>query len=279
MKNEKLAINTKEEEIKYKLSNEYSALYMDRFLLIDTRTTRLMIDDISYRATAPSQEDIETLALSCKEWIEIYDAKSLTMALSNKTSGLFGAINKRRTLVIFPGSGAKTVMDCLPEGLINGIKAVPISTQRIINEKTGAVEKIDLAGKTQVREAIREINAETIIVLDDIIVTGSTLTTIRDTFLTRGIEFFAGSLMMLSPLQNRNKLGKSSSGVAGYTSIISPIVYQGTNGIPPLNSLSTLIGNSEKSSVVRRKYMDNYVTEPKSFLAAVKELQTKVISI
>lgn len=273
-KKELLSQRTEDKKYQIDLSREFPSLYFDKVMIVDS----IMIDDVSYRAKTSIQDDIETLALSCKGYVEIFDAQILALSLYEKMSRLFRLLNINKTLVIFPGNGAKTVKDLLPVAFVQQLAIAEIPAQRIVNE-WGSVEKIELGGKNIVRERIREIKAETVVALDDVIVTDSTLTAIRDAFPTRNIEWFALSLIMLSPLQNRNKLGKSSSGVAGYTSIISPIVYQGANGIPPLNSLSTLIGNSEKSSVVRRKYMDKYVTEPESFLAAVRELQTKVISI
>lgn len=265
-----IPLGVKETLLKDRISKEYPALYMDRFLLVDATQTRLVIDDISYRTETPIQDDIETLALSCQGWMEVYDAKKLTLGLAERIQGLFRVLNTRRTLVIFPGEGAQVVKDLLPEDSTEGVTTVDVGTERVVS-KTGAVEGVELTGKTQVREAIGDVNPEAVVVLDDAIVTSATLTAVRNAFPVRKAAWYAGSLMTLSPLQR--KLGISVSGVEGYTGIITPIVYQGTNGIPAVNSLSTLVGDSQKSQIVRSAYMDKYVEDQESFLATVEQLK------
>lgn len=256
--------------LREKIEKEYPALYANGVLVVDTQITRLAIDDVSYRANSPIQDAIETLALACRGWIEVYDAKMLTDVLSEKLDSLFRAIDKGRTVVIFPGNGAQVVRDLLPINILTDLSSVDVKTERRINTRTGAVEGVEIGGKTQVRELIAATRATTIIVLDDVIATGTTLTALREAFPVRNIEWFGGSLLML--VQSRKK-ATSRSGVEGYNAIITPIAYQGTTGIPALNSLSTLIGDSEKSKTVRSKYLLNYVEDRDTFIETSERIR------
>ena len=263
-----------EQDAQSRLYRDFPTLYWNEFLVVDSPRVRISIDDISYRTSCPIGDDIATLQLACKGWLKIYDARELTNRLAEKLATLLHTVNKKKTILIFPGNGALAVKNLLSKELLDGMILVEIPTQRKINQD-GTVNGVELAGKTAVRERISQQKSETIIIVDDVIVTGSTLIAIRNAFPTRNLGWFGASPMMLSPLQRKIK-SKNESGVEGYRSIISPIVYQGLAGIPPLNSLSTLIGNSEKSQTVRRKYMQDYVEDEKRFQEAVGSIRAKI---
>ncbi|MCL5746700.1 MAG: phosphoribosyltransferase domain-containing protein [Patescibacteria group bacterium] len=264
-----------ERDMQTRLRRDYPALYWDRFVLVDTSNTRLAIDDISYRAQISLQEDIETSQVACRGWLEVYDAQDLTFALDRKLETLLRTVNKKKTVLIFPGAGAQVVKELLPQELTDGLNTVEIPTQRVVNPKTGSIEEVELGEKNRVRRALSDTKAETVIVLDDVIVTGATLKTIQQTFPMKHLEWFACALMTLSPLRRRNK-SKNQCGVEGYKAVTSPVIYQGITGIPPLNSLSMLIGNSNKSRSVRDKYLENYVDDKETFLEAIQMMRGKV---
>lgn len=277
MKNEQrngLPLEVQEAALKEQIGKIYPLLYSDRFMLVDTKTTRLAIDDVSYLVQEPIAEDIDTLMLSCRGWVEVYDAENLSLKLDAKLQRLLAALNKNRCIIIFPGNGAKTVKDLLPEKTIQEASIIELPTERIVG-KNGEVEKVSVMETAKARKIISNAKTETIIVLDDVIVTGSTLSAIKAAIPGRNIEWYAGSLFMRSPIQ-RGKGTNAQSGIDGYTAIITPVLYQGTTGTPPLNSLSTLIGTSEKSSIVRNRYIESYVEDKETFLQTVKALQKKI---
>ncbi|MBI2327361.1 hypothetical protein HYU92_03480 [Candidatus Curtissbacteria bacterium] len=267
-----LPFETQQSTLQERVSKEFPTLSGDRFLLVDTQTTRLAIDDISYRSRTPVKDDIETLALSCKGWTDIYDARTLIPTLAQKMRKLLDIINARRTLIVFPGNGARVVKDLLPQDLLDDVNNLELPTQRRV-EASGAVAEVTVSDMTRARKMAAEIKMQNLIVLDDAIVTGTTLTAIREIFPARTVMAFAGSLFTLSPLQRKNK----PTNIEGIKSIFTSIIYQGTTGIPPLNSLSTIIGNSERSAAIRAKYIGDYVEDKETFLETIKRLQTKEI--
>lgn len=276
MKNERangLPKEVQELALREKIGKEYPSLYTEDFLLVNTQTTLLAIDDISYRSRSSIQDEIEMLILSCKGWVEVYDARALTKILAQKLCRLLDVVNTQRALIFFPGNGAKVVKDLLPENLLSDLVTIEIPARRKI-AVNGAVERVTLSDITRLRKIATEMNLGTLIVLDDVIVTGATLTAVREALPARTVQAFAGSLFTLSPFQNRRRANTPSS-IESYNSIITSVIYQGTTGIPPLNSLSTLIGSSEKSKAVRTKYIEDYVEEKEAFLSTVQLLQEK----
>ena len=109
------------------------------------------------------------------------------------------------------------------------------------------------------------------------IATGFTLTALRKTLDQRNAEWFAASLMSLSPLQRRGKVKNALSGVEGYNVIISPLVYQGISGTPSLNSLSTLVSESEKGNIVRSRYLQAYVADTEIFTESVQKIRNNLL--
>lgn len=264
-------------DAKQRLARDYPYLYMDEFLLVDNRSCRFAIDDVSYRARNPVEEYIEFLFVACKGDVQVFEASKLTTALTKRIERLLTVVIPQRTVVLFPGEGAQTVRKLLPEALLEGITVVSVPTQRKVDARTKTVDGVTISDVTQIRKQLSDMKINTIIVLDDVIATGETLSTLREAFPGRNVDWYAGAFFARSPLQNRGR-AVSPSGIEGFKSVLTPIVYQGINGIPGLNSLSTLTGSSDKSKSVRKRYMDDYVTDPDIFLEMVQQLQQSVVS-
>ena len=259
-------------DVETRLGRDFPSLCIDKLMLIDNKSTRLVIDDISYRADVSIDEALEFLFLSCQGDVQAFDVKDLVQGLATRMETLLRVVNQRKTVVFFPGNGAETIRKLLPEDIFGNATIVSLPAERRINTKTKAVEGVTILNVTQARKVLSGITVESIIVVDDAIVTGSTLTVLRNTFPYRKVKWYAASLFMLSPLQNRGQAQKPS-GIEGYDSIIAPVVYQGMSGIPPLNSLSTLVGTSEKSRRVRDRYVADFVADQAIFMETIKQLQ------
>lgn len=260
-----------ESDAKTKLARDFPEFYMGKFEFVD-RNTRLLIDDVSYRTSSSLQESLELLCLACIGKMMVFSADSLTRALEQKIASLLRVVNSKKTVVLFPGNGASVVKDLLPEKLFEGMTTIALPTQRKVDPKTKEVQGVSISDVTKTKQALHGMRIENFIVIDDVIATGATLTALKEAFPVRNTQWYGAAFLALSPLQNRTR-AKMPSGIDGYSSIITPIVYQGTNGIPPLNSLSTLIGQSEKSAMVRRRYMEDYVQDQEIFTEMVDQFQ------
>lgn len=270
-------ISALKDSIQLKLGREYAGLYYDTVVVIDPKQSRLALDDISYRAKGPIEEYVEFLMLACKGEIQLFDVTRLTELLGRKLGRYLDASNRRKTAVIFPGGGAQSIKELLPEELLEGMLVIDVPTQRKVDARTGAVEGVSINDITQARKVLGASKLETILVIDDVIATGSTIVALQEAFPLRNVEWCASALFSLSPLQRRRFSNGSPSGVEGFRTIITPIVYQGTSGIPALNSLSTLIGDSDKSKVVRGKYITDFVDDAEIFAESVRQLQSAVV--
>lgn len=265
-----------EESVRSKLTREFPALYYDKLTMVDPRLTRLTIDDVSAQTNETIFEELEYLMLACKGEVQVFDAAKLSAALTIKLTRLLDATRGKRTALIFPGKGAQVVKSLLPNEVLDRAILIDIPAERRVNTRTKAVEGVSVSNVTQARKTLSESRVEEIIVVDDVITTGATLTTLRDVLPGRKIGWDAVALLSLSPLQRRGSVKKSQSGIEGFECIISPIVYQGTSGIPALNSLSTLVGTSEKSQRVRSRYIEEFVEDTDIFMDAVVTIQQKI---
>lgn len=265
------------EEAEKKVGEKNPSLYYDKFVLIDTNISRFAIDDISYKTDQNIKEALGFLFLACKGEVNVFDAPILVDALAKKLRRLLSAVDQNRTVVIFPGTGSQVLKELLPSDLLNGVAVLDLPAQRKVDEKSGTVQGVTLGEINKLRKTFSDTKAKTAIVLDDVIMSGATLQTIQDATPGRNIEWFAGSLMMLSPNQKGEKNNTSESGVNDYNAILTSIVYQGINKkVPALNSISTLVGNSTKSEMVRTRYMQKYVDDSEIFLDSVKQLQINI---
>jgi adenine/guanine phosphoribosyltransferase-like PRPP-binding protein len=260
---------------KSRLGREFPALTYDRLVMVDPKQTRLGIDDVSALTNTSLEENIAFLMLACKGEMFLYDAATFTKALSEKLDRLIDVSGRSKTVLIFPGNGAQTVKGLLPKGILDGTTVIDVPTVRKVSaQKT--VEGVTITNATQGRKIIADVKPQTIVVVDDVIASGATLSTLQEAFPGRKIEWNAAALLSLSPIQRRKFVNGTKSGIEGYENIVSPIVYQGTSGIPAVNSISTLIGSSEKSEAVRTRYVEDFVVDQALFNEALKELREKI---
>lgn len=256
-----------------RLRERYPLLRFPRYDLVENvRSQRFIIDDLG-QASPTKNQAIALLRESCTGEITIYPTETLSQIVKNALQLLDvgegeGLIGRRTTLVIFPGDGADSVRRAIqPYPLV--VKATTVPTSRLL-KPDGSIDTVNIGDLTNKPKDI-----QTILVIDDVIASGSTLDAIREKLLEAfpNVNFMAMSLAMLSPLQNRNKKNKlSQSGIAGYDVVWTAVVYDGLNGIPAINSLSTLIGNTPKSYAVRERYQ-KYVLDPKGFNEAIRQLR------
>lgn len=275
--NEQLLM-AKAEAAQAKLQRIYPTVKANNFLFIDNSKTRIAIDDLSYRARKPIGNALDALVLSCRGWLEIFDATVLAQNLSLQLENLLTNSRLERSAFIFPGKGSIPVADLLSktirQEIFGGVaKVIKAPTQRIVNAATGAVEGVKIGDAAKIKQSLSDRTIEKVMVLDDVIATGTTLNAFRKLAPSSQPDWTAAAFMTLAPSQNRARSKNSPSGVDGYQAILTVNSYQGLSGTPALNSLSNLIGDSPKSQMVRSRYMERYVEDAEQFADSINQIK------
>lgn len=268
-----------ESDARKRLAREFPAFSLERFLLVDNQSTRLIIDDVSYQSQVPVDQYIDLLLASCKGQTDVYRAQDLIRALNENLGRSLEKSQGKTTIMMFPMNGALVIKNLLGDNF-EDYPLVDVQTQRRIDMTTGATLGVDISNQEEIKEILSRLEPENIIIVDDVIVTGSTLRAIKNAFsIDSTSQWYACSLMALSPLQNRQRSKTSPSSIEGYDSINAVVVYQGLSGTPAVNSLSTLIGDSDKSNAVRSRYMVKYVDDQGGFLNTVELIKQQGVKL
>lgn len=173
-----------------------------------------------------------------------------------------------RTTFVFPGRAGKRMDTLIDEGTIPKEKRIFVGTSRQVSE-SGKVSGVTLTTEVDIEPG------QEVVVVDDVIMSGSTLSAVRRRF-GDDRKYFASSLLALSPIQNQYGFARFGSGIQGYYGVDVNTVYQGASGTPSVISLSSLVGESEKSKEIQEAYkrkfakntylFDNTLEEVKSFM-------------
>lgn len=172
-------------------------------------------------------------------------------------SGLYRP-DESTTLLFFPGSGAKAVIR-ESENIGNFLykKGYFLDTARIV-DKGGKVQNVLVTFPSELDNWLRQGSVSRVIVVDDVIATGKTLSAIAAMIRTKApspVELEAISWFCRNPTET-----------GGYSRVQSVFRYRSIDGWPALNSLSTLMGTSEKSKMVRSRFIKRFVRYPYGFL-------------
>jgi hypothetical protein len=191
---------------------------------------------------------------------EVMYAKSNTF--STDTQGIIQKMvsskNPESTVIIWPGEGAKSVFQSvyanIPE--LNYFMNIFAPTSRIVeNGKVrGVIPEFNNYWSVLTNPDVTEI-----LIVDDVISTGTTINTIMDQIrLNRDqpINFSACTWFLRQP---------TNAGNNGITEIQSVWKYMAVEGYPALNSLSTLLRTDQKGQVVRDSYKQKYIKYPYGF--------------
>ncbi len=262
------------EGYKMRLDRDYPNLQYDEFLLVP-QGSRIILDDVtSPESPEVMQEAVGVLAGSCSEYSYVYTCDQLAHGLKIRLEGMFGEMTSGDVACVFPGKGARGVKRSLDQQCLVGAEIFQFDIGRRVNDD-GVVTGV----LTDIKSIRFQSDPRVVLVIDDVIATGYTTAHIKDLIDIPDAEYIAMPLMMLSPVQNpywQNIQGFEEpcrAGVRGYSRILTPLVYQGQAGIPPVNSLSTLVSNSTKGQVVRQQFIDKHVQDVEAFMRAINELQ------
>lgn len=244
----------------------------------------ILINDLypfipSFIETEKLDELIKDLASKSEREIVLFDAMDLTLRLQKLLPPReFFASN--RVAVLFPGKGAKAVRDTT--GMLN--LNMPAPNNQIFSfpcKKSfwrGKYEGIDLT----LPQYLKPDYFDAFLIIDDVVVTGETVRKIvnvvnQNTTPDKNFEwgqsqkfpnwpslkkpkpFFLVTLLGLYPNQKPQQYrDNSGSSISKIESVSTAICYKGQAGIPPCNSLSTLVRKDQKAKLVGRTLKSKY---------------------
>jgi len=199
-------------------------------------------------------------------------------------------LNDKKTVIIYPANGGlllknmSNIDECNKEYVVeakrdsvNLVPTISLPEELIINLKNDKIEKI--------------------LILDDVIVSGSTVKAIQDEVYRQtdivdelinkkgerfswtsnlikrlDLKWFAGSLMTS---ERRKKDKGQNENLKGFEKVFTSIYYKGDGGFTPVNSVSTWVNDEFKGDLVLLNYANKYSNNPDEFIKYIKSLNIK----
>lgn len=222
------------------LKKVYPEIYFGEYRFISDPKSYLIVDDISDDRLNFDQ-DLRVLQNLCIGVEEIYSMKNLTESLVPPVASVLSFFSPEEALFIYPGGGGKRFRQHLPQGLRNGYGEALLQIQREFNPVSGKKEpRFDEGEKYKLEKELNRSDLKAVFVCDDAINEGGTLKAIRSLGDKDGLEWFAFSPILFSPVLNTDRLNSPSS-LFGYKAVITSKVLEGIINPVPLNFLSSLI--------------------------------------
>jgi hypothetical protein len=200
-------------------------------------------------------------------------------------------LNDQKIAIIYPANGGLLLKSILNINEYN--KEYVVEAKRDV---VNSMRIISLPKKLLDNLMNDKIN--TILVLDDVIVSGSTLKAIQDevykqtdivdeSMCNQGerfswisgvkkrldLKWFAGSLMT-SARRTKDKREQDEN-LMGFEKVFTSIYYKGEGGFTPVNSISTWVYDENKGDGVLLSYANKYANNPDEFIKYVKSLNIK----
>jgi hypothetical protein len=219
---------------------------------------------------------IKQFAESCTGELAIFDIKKLVETQAQQLNLFLQTRSTNNVLLVFPGEGGQVIKRLLLPLLppVSETQVLDLQCERIVESGRVLGVRVNALDKPLIVP-----NKQDIIVIDDVIVTGSTLNAIRETITEQSFkealpQFFASSLFTLSPQKTR-RYGNNGkpAGIFGYNTILTAALYEGESGTPPLNTISTFIGSSPKSKEVIQRYASKYAANIDLFSQSLSLMQ------
>ena len=232
--------------------------------------------------------------------------------LNSEEKDILCGLSAKKIAFLEPDIYSKELIQLIPESLLKDPSTSIIYPKRggLIVRKSINLERVSQYSIQAKRDGVNSTpyvnipkqmlanlsNGDTknILILDDVIVTGSTLDAIRSkvyeltdivdysdynqslrfaptTTTTKRlpIKWYAGALMINArPNDQENNLNN-------FEKIFTPIYYKGQNGQTPVNSISTWVFDKEKGDLVLSRYAEKYSTNPEKFYLFIKSLKRR----
>lgn len=265
-------------DFEQRIRSTFPNMQYGEFKEIDNRQERFAIDDLSYRFSDKKlefQELIELFVLACKGFVYVQEATNLARSMNRLLEEKLSQLDPERSVLIFPGSGSQAVKDLMPKEVFNYFPSLNLEVCRVVSPDM-SINRVDVkTGKNVIRQLL-PIRIETCVIVDDVLASGSTTQAIRDFIDPRKeLNWYTSVWMALSPLQSkqRKQPDEFQSGLPGFNNVFTSLVYQGKNGIPANNSLSSFAQSGVKANAVIDGYKRKYVEDEETFDSAINQLR------
>lgn len=220
----------------------------------------------------------------------VFDRQELTNSLVENIKR--NLQDRRNSLgIIFPGQGAQQVKEVLPTGFVESIK----STGIIYNTQTSRIYKDNLPASLNAdipKDLIERINTKEITnvwIVDDVIATGQTIQGMRSDVISQlvemqpedknynpGIRFSFPQIKIPDTSFSAFTWLKQKSAKTENFDVFASIVYFRKSSKVSLTSLSTFLGDSDKSNDVKRSYSVKYFQDACEFYRFIDRLKKQL---
>lgn len=190
------------------------------------------------------------------------NSDDLEIPMVDITEDMLANADPNTTAIVFPGEGAKAVLreslngvDFLEDGLLGPFQQFFLPTSRVVDNGRVIGVTVDVPDDTQ--EVFAKGQIKQVVVVDDVIATGTTLNTLRDAvqdYSPNPLTFTSCAWFVRKPTD-----------VVGYGVVRGIYKYWCNEGFPALNSLSTWLRTDEKGFIVRENYKKKYIRYPYGF--------------
>lgn len=271
-----------EEELATQLRTACPNILFSEFIWTGERDMHFVIDDVSLEIDESStREDIrrfQEVASQDNSGIHVLDLVDLTDHMVMLISPFLDKVDPATTLLLFPGSGARSVRKALPEEILARFPTCNVEAKRVKDPQTNKAVGIETPHIQEeiakMREAIPSI--ETVIVFDDVVDSGQTLLTVQERADLPNAVWVAATPILFSPLPYGRI--ESPSSLPTFTALVATTVLQGKQNPVDLNSLTSFIEGGKKTDRLVKKCLERYVQlEGQSdFLQVLQALRMQV---
>lgn len=248
--------NVRNTEInEFQTNTDFNTFYSDKLLTIPPNGN-IFIDDV------PDLPLLDTgyqqLASMNNRELIVFKAEDLTRELAAHLDQI-----PKASAFIFPGNGSRIIQDILkqtyPEILQDRL-SLAVKTKRTRKDGVWSVS----VEVPELNDKLRQCTDW--VIVDDVVLSGQTAQALQQEIKTKtrreSDSWTLATWLSLDP-KRRKKITKTKnpSSVEGFDAVSAVYTYKGGNGIPPCNSLSTLLVADEKGQVVRNKLQSAYFPE------------------
>jgi len=225
----------------------------------------IFIEDIS--ALEAMDFKYQKLAAENQRELIVFKAEELTAHLATQLDQIPKSFG-----FVFPGNGSRIIQAIMQQSFPEILKNRPTMAVKTKRSRENGVWSISV-DVPDLDDTMRKCTDW--VIVDDVVLSGQTAAALKQGITDKTERttdsWTLATWLALDP-KRRKKITKtnSASSVDGFDAVSAVVTYKGGNGIPPCNSLSTLLLPDEKGEAVREKLASAYF--PAGFEQFIQQL-------